>query len=715
MGVTSTPPTDEGSIGSGLAECPTLRDAATPDVFLKNAFRITGLPVDVTTRDIAKQLAQRKLRAELGEVEDVRSSPFAREPQPSIQEIREAEQKLRNPEQRVVDELFWFWPLDPRGGKSDPALHALAAGDTSTAEQLWKTMESNPDKGPIAIHNVAVRWHLTALSLERHWNSNKADDKTRETLTKCWLYALKRWDQLITDNAFWAILATRVKALDDPRITTAFVAGMRATLPTALASINVALTLNHVENNENDLVVMHVRIMRDSRLVLAGPEEFSAMVLARAKGQIRHHIQVAQQHLQTSPTTAIEAAKELVGILVRYAKLFSVLGFANNSSANDILDEGAAVCMNCAVRANKHTGDDAAFVDVFGRILEVAKSPATRERAQKNLEAGRNALLGVMLEPIYRALVSVRDSTETPITRLEAFDKSVAPLLSKVLADLPASEEARSTIADAAAQVLRDISIDAWNKTKDGTTAMAAVKRAMQYASGEEIKAKLYDDFTALNRLTEERKTIERKKTFKVLAGIGGGILFLLWISGVFDGSKPPSQTTSGSAQTNTGLPPAADQSVGMPSTPAASAEDHVQRSYRVPSSANAELERDSAAIEVQKSLAHQLENQFNEAKSALADKKARADALERELDALKEQIDQAQPYVDNSDSTSVANFNSRVDRYNGLLRQVREQRRSANALVEPFNDLVDKVNAQNHLVNEMVDAYNAKLSRAGH
>jgi len=201
----------------------------------------------------------------------------------------------------------------------------------------------------------------------------------------------------------------------------------------------------------------------------------------------------------------------------------------------------------------------------------------------------------------------------------------------------------------------------------------------------------------------------------KILAWIVGGIAFVLWISGVFAGSDAPSQTTSDSAQTIKGPPPTADQSAGTSSSPEVSAEGESQRTYHVPSAAMAELQQDSAAIEVQESLASQLENQLDEAKSALADQKARAGALEHQLDLLKEQIDQARPFVDHNDSLSVFSFNSRLERYNDLLRQVRGQWKNANDLDEPFNDLVNKVNAQNQLVHQMVDAYNAKLRRIGY
>jgi uncharacterized phage infection (PIP) family protein YhgE len=134
-----------------------------------------------------------------------------------------------------------------------------------------------------------------------------------------------------------------------------------------------------------------------------------------------------------------------------------------------------------------------------------------------------------------------------------------------------------------------------------------------------------------------------------------------------------------------------------------------------LPDATKAELLRDNEAIEVQKSLVLQLENQLNVAKSALAEQKVRADALGRQLEVLKAGIDKAKGFVDQSDPLSIASFNSRVAKYDDLLSQVREQWKRTNALDEPFNDLVNKLNAQNLLVNQMVNAYNAKLKRVGY
>src|ERR1700693_3155112 len=93
-----------------LSECRPLLDAATIVIFRNNAFRITGLPVDATTREIRKQGDKLKMMEELGQGQAMHASVFAIRPPPTVYQIRDALRRLEDPETRLVEEFFWFWP-----------------------------------------------------------------------------------------------------------------------------------------------------------------------------------------------------------------------------------------------------------------------------------------------------------------------------------------------------------------------------------------------------------------------------------------------------------------------------------------------------------------------------------------------------------------------------------------------------------------------------
>jgi hypothetical protein len=132
--MSSTPESDTFTSRSSDAsiECKPLLDATTKDLFRKNAFRITGLPVDATARDIGKHAEKLQLIAELGQDPQLNAA-FPLRPPPTVEDIREAIQRLKDPEKRLIDEFFWFWPESFGESRLDAAFQALERGDFEDA------------------------------------------------------------------------------------------------------------------------------------------------------------------------------------------------------------------------------------------------------------------------------------------------------------------------------------------------------------------------------------------------------------------------------------------------------------------------------------------------------------------------------------------------------------------------------------------------------
>ena len=87
-------------------ECKPLLEAATKDLFRKNAFRVLGLAVDATNREVSKHGVKMKQMEELGLGKASQAGAFPMSPPPSHDEIRATIQKLQDAEKRLVDELF---------------------------------------------------------------------------------------------------------------------------------------------------------------------------------------------------------------------------------------------------------------------------------------------------------------------------------------------------------------------------------------------------------------------------------------------------------------------------------------------------------------------------------------------------------------------------------------------------------------------------------
>lgn len=118
-------------------ECNPLIVAATKDLFRNNAFRITGISVDATGCEVADHSKKLNMLKELGQHIPAQATAMALVPPPTHEEIREALEKLKDPEKRFIDEFFWFWPGKFGTSKSDPALQAVAQGKLNVAVDIW--------------------------------------------------------------------------------------------------------------------------------------------------------------------------------------------------------------------------------------------------------------------------------------------------------------------------------------------------------------------------------------------------------------------------------------------------------------------------------------------------------------------------------------------------------------------------------------------------
>jgi hypothetical protein len=226
-----------------------LQQPVRADLYQVNSFRLTGLAVDATSRDISRRLQLAQLQLRLGELADfVRplppASPFDRDV------CVAAAERLRDPVTRLFDELFWFWPRPPAPVEaSDDALGALALGDVEGARCRWRAWA---EQGyAVARHNLAVLAHARALDLETLVPGGRApaDDAERQLRDTAWAEAQTEWAQVCKDEALWECLRRRVAARNEPQLPAAHtVAAIRDDLPRFLAGINAGLAVRAAES-----------------------------------------------------------------------------------------------------------------------------------------------------------------------------------------------------------------------------------------------------------------------------------------------------------------------------------------------------------------------------------------------------------------------------------------------------------------------------------
>ena len=751
-----TPPRDtQGRSGSGT--CRALLDAATPEMFRGNAFRITGLPVDATMREISKHADRLKIMEELGHGVTAHTFAFALNPPPTVDQIREAIQKLKDPEQRMVDEFFWFWPAQFGKSAHDPAIQALAGGDRETALEIWTLKETSPTERIAAMHNVAVLWHLVALEWEEYTGRDEVDEDRRRKIERYWRDAFKRWEQLTTDDLFWDTVSQRVTQLDDPRLTTGFVRRMRATLPQALNKINAELAISHARHGRLELARLHVQFMRETNQGLNDVEKTAELVLAPATTRLRQQILRAQDQSRSNPADAGQAVIELLKHAESSVGLFDLIAGPNNESRNDLFDEVAQVGCVLLVTYRKATEDAALCLTAGSALRKLATCAAVRRQIEENYSAWRE-MVGSQnlekvaekaLEPLHAILKEIQNSGEKPVLQLNRFKSDAIPAIAKLSNPITGSK-AHEALLNSAAIVLREISLNAWNGYQDISTARAANTLAIHYAGDPHIKQLLSGENKTLFEI-KTQQPIAAATQHKAAKKSSAGCLIVLLVGGLvaFIASLHSNETSSNrfsstprvatpsrySAAASTYNAPSTLATQPTNTTPVSSSghkkEDIViaaptftaftapvsystgdNGTSSVPASATLELNKDKQAIEYQKSKTSELEFKLRGAAESVDIAKARADDWQKNLDDSGAGIERARRYLDHTSQASVDDFNGLVSQHNKDIAFLKALNKAANDQVDAHNALLNEVRAQNRTVNQLVDAYNTKLRR---
>lgn len=273
-----------------------LMRAAQPDLFRKNAFRITGLPVDAAPNQITRQIEKLRMAEKFGGANLGARGAFALVPPLDSEQLRNAQQRLNDPELRLIDEFFWFWPHE-LDDEADEALAAVAQGDAGRAATIWTALEGQQSVSSVSMHNLAVLAHLKVLDLEQSPQDGEMGAKEVATREEMWRAAFRRWKILLNNEAFWSRLTARIQKLDDPRLTTGTARRIRESLPLALLQINSQMAVLAAQSGRTSEAKRQLAIMQASGLEGKAVRDSLHRVIEPLRERIKTLCKLADQEL----------------------------------------------------------------------------------------------------------------------------------------------------------------------------------------------------------------------------------------------------------------------------------------------------------------------------------------------------------------------------------------------------------------------------------
>lgn len=284
----------------------TLLEVATPDLYCSNAFRVLGIPVTVTPADLSKHQKQLFLMAKIGVVSPSRTQGYLPlKLAPDADAIRKATQRLLEPESRLIDEIFWFWPLNGQDPHADMTQANRWPTNVTDTVDIWSKLLDNKTYQHIAHHNLAVYHHALALDLNSDGDNASVHPVAMTTRSDHWCRALQHWRAVAEDDTFWRHIAVRVREIDDPRLTADTVRRLRHTLPEAVLRISASLAVRAAKMGD---AVPHVAHMRSSGFQPA----IIAAVLERAVSPLVDQIKAVCEPVQAKAEADPDHADELI-------------------------------------------------------------------------------------------------------------------------------------------------------------------------------------------------------------------------------------------------------------------------------------------------------------------------------------------------------------------------------------------------------------------
>ncbi|MEU0524667.1 septum formation family protein [Streptomyces niveus] len=354
-----------------------LLEAAGPQMYRRNAFRVTGLPTNADRRTVRQRQQRITPALELGADVDLGHSLPVR-----LDDVRGAfDRILGDPRRRLVDELFWLWD-EAADGSPNGAGPATTTARTATACSCPKTLHHD--------HDAAVRAHSAALDLEVENDAVSAGPHLDEAV-RLWSNAARLWGQVLRRAVFWDHVRHRIAVLDDRQLDESVIDTFRDAMPGTL--VKPLIELAAAASAPADRLRL-AKLARDWPLVPSGTVDDQLEEAAAPHYEsLRAAMKRASSQLDGGNWDGA-AAEVYDHALPTLALLESLVPHARHRRTASIRNDVAVLLNNCATAATDGLGP-AANLNAskwFRTAAELATDPVTQQTVRTNRDGLRDMM-----------------------------------------------------------------------------------------------------------------------------------------------------------------------------------------------------------------------------------------------------------------------------------------------------------------------------------
>ena len=366
--------------------CQPLTARCDAQVYANNLFHILGIPTNATARDVRRRREDLEAAHVHGKSAWNAAFPhlFPGRTIPSKDEVDETFQRLEDPQSRLIDEFFWFWPR-PVNGARDDGIFAMLQGNWSVANGLWaqaRHSTASEEDALIAEHNLAVFWSLKAISAEFEESAVSSDGKEADL---CWEKAFKHWEAVSDSDEFWDVVSGRVLDIADPRLTTGFVRKMRQEFPISFDRINAEIAVALASNGRTDDARRQIAYMQSTHQGRDNVEATLDAVFEPMERKVELATIQAIRELEDNAANGLMAAQNLLSSTESIRKIASELLWKGKNNRTEIFDKIVTASNQCIVAYGNTTNDWESCLSLSKVLLNLACTAQLKNQLKANI------------------------------------------------------------------------------------------------------------------------------------------------------------------------------------------------------------------------------------------------------------------------------------------------------------------------------------------
>ena len=359
----------------------------TENVYNDNIFHLLGLRTTATPRQIRRR--REDFDSAMALSNDSWKNEFrhlmGNRPTPTAEEVSEAFTKIEDPEQRIIAEFFWMWPLDD----DDQALNELFQGRKSAAIKIWEQESFGyGKKRSIAQHNLAVCYQFYAIDAELQAldNDGYMPDDFRNTMLSYWEKAFDYWEGLADNDDFWELYEARMREFDDPRLTGGFIRRFRAEFPVAFDNINAQLAARYAKASRFDDAKRHVDYMSRTMSGLDDVQENMNIIFTPMEQRVKMLIDGYDEKVKTNPKQGLEYAIKLLDDTEEIRRIAEGMLKDGQRIRTGIFAAIASACNRYQVQYGNKTEDWQGCLELLNLLKKLACTPESKKVVDGNIE-----------------------------------------------------------------------------------------------------------------------------------------------------------------------------------------------------------------------------------------------------------------------------------------------------------------------------------------